>query len=54
MAVKKATTTEDIKSADSPSEGGRFVVVSPAGVRTEVPESILQVLLDSGYKKASK
>ncbi len=52
MAVKKATTTADINTEASVPGSGRFVVVSPAGVRTEVPESILQVLLDSGYTKA--
>lgn len=75
MAVKKATTTEDLtKSAESPSpsheelvervgevtdpgmvadvESVKSVKVkSPAGAVTEVPESILGVLLESGYSK---
>ncbi len=77
MAVKKATTTEDL-SADSPNEqqaanadqlakvsdltdpatAGEVEevktvkVTSPLGAVTEVPESIVEALLDSGYSKS--
>lgn len=77
MAVKKATTTEDL-SADNPNEqqaanadqlakvsdltdpatAGEVEkvktvkVTSPLGAVTEVPESIVDALLDSGYSKS--
>ena len=76
MAVKKATTTEDLtKSAESPAptlservaqveelsdpamvaevEAPKTVKVkSPFGAVTEVPESIVDALLESGYTKS--
>lgn len=76
MAVKKATTTEDLtKSAESASpsleeqvaqieentspevvakvDTVKYVKVkSPSGAVTEVPDSISQALLDSGYSKS--
>ena len=76
MAVKKATTTEDL-TADakdvSPSLDDRVAQVeeltdpamvadvdspkyvkvkSPSGAVTEVPEGIVDALLDSGYSKS--
>ena len=76
MAIKKATTTEDLTaSADSPSptlaeQVERIVeatdpevvakvdapktvkVKSPFGAVTEVPESIVDALVESGYTKS--
>jgi hypothetical protein len=76
MAVKKATTTEDLtKSAESPAptleeqvarveeatspemvakvDTVKYVKVkSPTGTVTEVPEGILDALLESGYSKS--
>lgn len=75
MAVKKATTTEDLTaSAEDPQptrdelveqvtehtdpemvadveQPKTFKVKAPSGQVTEVPESILQALLDSGFSK---
>jgi len=76
MAVKKATTTEDLTaSAESPTpsldeqvarveehtspdmvakvDSVKYVKVkSPSGAVTEVPEGIVDALLDSGYSKS--
>jgi hypothetical protein len=49
--VKKPVLTGDIKEAQAVAEG-YTVVISPSGAKTTVPDSILQVLLDSGYKAA--
>ena len=52
MAVKKPTTTTDVvESKPTPVGEGAVKVVSPFGAVTEVPESIVKTLLDSGYKK---
>ena len=51
MAVKKATTTDDLKAEDKPTAEGYTTVVGPSGSETLVPDSILESLLDSGYKK---
>jgi hypothetical protein len=51
MAIKKATTTDDIKEAEPVAEKGYTVVVGPAGYESTVPDSILDELLASGYKK---
>ena len=52
MAVKKATTTADIK-AEEPKAGtpGLVKVKAPSGHVTEVPEGIVEALLASGYKR---
>lgn len=55
MAIKKATTTDDItpKPEKAPDkEPSTTKVKSPTGSVTEVPEGILQALLDSGYTKS--
>jgi hypothetical protein len=51
MAIKKATTTDDLKAEDKPTADGYTVVVGPSGTETSVPDSILESLLDSGYTK---
>jgi len=55
VAIKKATTTEDLKgtAADegAVSASGYTVLVGPSGTETSVPDSILEILLDSGYVK---
>jgi len=52
MTTKKATTTDDLKQeADAPKEEGYTTLIGPSGAETSVPDSILQDLLDSGYKK---
>ena len=51
MAIKKATTTEDLKRSDKPTVEGYTTLVSPSGTETSVPDSILESLLDSGYTK---
>lgn len=51
MAVKKATTTDDLKAEDKPAAEGYTTVIGPSGSETSVPDSILESLLDSGYKK---
>ena len=52
MAIKKPTTTEDLKQTDeTPVSGGLTTVVGPSGSETKVPDSILESLLDSGYTK---
>jgi len=51
MAIKKATTTDDLTKEAEPVEKGSTVVVSPAGYESTVPDGILDDLLDSGYTK---
>ena len=51
MAIKKATTLDDLKQEATPVVEGYTVLVGPAGIETSVPDSILQALLDSGYTK---
>lgn len=50
MAIKKATTLDDLKQEAAPVAEGYTVVVGPSG-ETTVPNSILDALLDSGYTK---
>ena len=51
MAIKKATTTDDLKQEAKPTTDGYTVLVGPSGTETSVPDSILEILLDSGYVK---
>ena len=51
MAIKKATTTDDLKQEEKPAQEGYTTVVGPSGTETSVPDSILEALLDSGYTK---
>lgn len=52
MAVKKATTTDDIKETKPEVEEGYTRLESPVGGGvTIVPDSILDALLDAGYKR---
>lgn len=51
MAIKKATTLDDLKPDAAPVAEGYTVVVGHAGIETTVPDSILESLLDSGYTK---
>ena len=51
MAIKKATTLDDLKQEAAPVAQGYTVLVGPAGHETTVPDSILADLLDSGYTK---
>ena len=51
MAIKKATTTDDLKAEATPAAEGYTVVVGPSGAVSTVPDSILEALLDSGYTK---
>jgi len=51
VAIKKATTTDDLKSEPEPVVDGYTVLVGPGGIETSVPDSILEALLDSGYVK---
>lgn len=51
MAIKKATTTDDLKQEAAPVSEATTTVVSPAGYESTVPDSIVDSLLDSGYKK---
>jgi len=51
MAIKKATTLDDLKQEAKPVADGYTELVGPGGQATSVPDSILQDLLDSGYKK---
>lgn len=51
MAIKKATTLDDLKQEAAPVAEGYTVVAGPSGVETTVPDSILQALLGSGYTK---
>ena len=51
MATSKATTKDDLnQSAEAPAED-YTVVIGPSGTETTVPNSILETLLDSGYKR---
>ena len=51
MAIKKATTLDDLKQEAAPVAEGYTVLVGPSGTETRVPDSILEALLDSGYVK---
>ena len=51
MAIKKATTTDDLNKEAEPAPKGSTKVVSPAGYESTVPDGILDDLLDSGYTK---
>jgi hypothetical protein len=51
MAIKKATTLDDLKQEAAPVAEGYTVLVGPAGHESTVPDSILEALLDSGYVK---
>lgn len=51
MAIKKATTTDDLKQEAAPVSEGYTRVVGPGGQVSTVPDSILEALLDSGYVK---
>lgn len=52
MAVKKATTTRDIVEVEPKADDAKAVrVKSPMGAVTEVPASIVEALLKSGYSK---
>jgi len=51
VAIKKATTTDDLKAEAKPAVEGYTNVVGPSGTETSVPDSILEALLDSGYTK---
>jgi hypothetical protein len=49
VAIKKATTLDDIKESKTEPEAGSVRVVSPMGAHTTVPESIVDALVESGY-----
>lgn len=51
MAVKKATTRDDIKEAVEVEEGYTRLESPVGGGATIVPDSILDALLDAGYKR---
>jgi hypothetical protein len=51
VAIKKATTTDDLTKAAEPVAEGYTVVVGPAGIESTVPNTIVEALLDSGYTK---
>jgi hypothetical protein len=51
MAIKKATTTDDLKQEAKPVVDGYTELVGPGGQISVVPDSILDILLDSGYVK---
>ena len=51
MAIRKATTTDDLKAEAKPPVDGYTTVIGPSGSETSVPDSILEALLDSGYTK---
>lgn len=59
MAVRKPTKTDDVAEVDNGAAPVVPEVVapkmvklkSPTGAVTEVPEGIVDALLDSGYKK---
>lgn len=51
MAIRKETTTDDLKQPAAPVAEGYTVVVGPSGAETTVPDSILESLLGSGYTK---
>lgn len=73
MAVKKATTTDDLRNEQQVANDDQLAqveeltdpavvadvsqpktvkVTSPLGAVTEVPEAIVDALLDSGYSKS--
>ena len=43
------TTDIEVDAAAEVEPSGRTLLESPTGIRTEVPNSILESLLDSGY-----
>lgn len=51
MAISKATTRDDLNKEATPKFEGYTVLIGPSGIETSVPDSILEALLDSGYKK---
>ena len=51
MAIRKATTTDDLTKAAEPVAEGYTVVLGPSGHESTVPNSIVETLLDSGYVK---
>jgi len=51
MAIKRPVTTADLKVEAAPVADGYTVLVGPSGAETTVPDSILDALLDSGYKR---
>jgi len=51
MAIKKATTTDDLKQPADPVDEGYTVLTGPSGHDSTVPDSIVEILLDSGYKR---
>ena len=50
MAIKKATTVADVTAEAAPVATGYTVVIGPAGIASTVPNSIVDALVDSGYK----
>lgn len=50
-AAKKPATAGDVK-ASSKKDDGYTKVKSPSGAETTVPDSIVERLLESGYKRA--
>lgn len=51
MAIRKATTTDDLTKAADPVADGYTVVRGPSGHESTVPDSIVGTLLGSGYTK---
>lgn len=51
MAIKKATTTDDLTKDAEPVAEGYTVVVGPSGAESKVPNGLVDALLDSGYVK---
>jgi hypothetical protein len=51
VAIRKATTTDDLTKEAEPVAEGYTVVVGPAGIESTVPNTIVEALLDSGYTK---
>jgi len=54
MAVKKATTTDDLTAGAESEDSVKYVKVKApfSGAVTEVPEGIVEALLESGYSKS--
>lgn len=50
MAIKKATTLSDLRAEAVPVAEGYTVVTGPAGIESTVPNSIVDSLVESGYK----
>ena len=50
MAIKKATTVADVTVEAAPVAEGYTVVIGPSGIASTVPNSIVDALVDSGYK----